>query len=404
MRSPSGGTRPRTTLGVEQLEDRTVPTTYHELYTASLYHRELYRYVDGGGLNYWSSVALSNRGAAAWGIGTSAEAVGVEINRVYTFALGRSASSADRAYWTNAIRSGATLGVVQALIWGSDEALRRTNATTNAFTYLNNVYQFFLGRGIDQASVNFWVGRSNAGAKASEICYAIYASGEGVGRQIDVSYQFNLGRNPSNGEKSYWANTLGTSYGRLALAAGVLGSGEFWNKVQNYGAAVPSGVNVNDPNALAANFLSRLSSVSGGTPGGGDGGTPPTTGATVPSYARGAWFEDTSDVPGLVPRWTISVNATSGDVIAITPASGNTSGVLVGNGTFTVKSVTPTSFGVTFFADVTGTFLSPDGNYLTRVTMQFDSNTAGTVANASFFDPQGNFIDNTSIRIRMVRA
>lgn len=98
-------------------------------YVASMYRDLLKRDPDSDGLNYWT--ARLNNGEARSSISNSIwyspEKYNVRVTDAFSLLLGRAASPADQAYWSNVARqSGPT--AMRSLIMSSDEYWNRSNA------------------------------------------------------------------------------------------------------------------------------------------------------------------------------------------------------------------------------------------------------------------------------------
>jgi hypothetical protein len=140
---------------------------------------------------------------------------------------------------------------VQASILGSDEFFSRVGGDASSF--LNALYGAELGRAADSGGQQFWTPLTGDVAGRTQIARRVEASPEATQRVVATIYQDTLGRAPDGGGLAYWAGQLQQGTSQTTVLAGVLGSNEFFSRMQSYAA----GLNTSDPNVAAATFISE---------------------------------------------------------------------------------------------------------------------------------------------------
>jgi hypothetical protein len=254
MRLFSRSPRPATKtahLHLESLEERAVPTAgFEPTFVALTFHTLLRRDADPAGLAAWTNVA-EHQGldAVVRGIQESPEHQRLELNDLYTGALGRPATEAELESGMTQIQAGRRFDQIEADVYGSDEFFTRVGRTQQGL--LNAIYENELGRGIDPGALQYWEGRLTDGVPAREVDLDLCHSDESVGRDIRTLYTQILGRGAGDSEVGFWLTTELHGRGRDDLVESMLGSTENRNKLQATLSSPPQGVNADDPNALA---------------------------------------------------------------------------------------------------------------------------------------------------------
>ncbi len=149
----------------------------------------------------------------------------------------------------HALQNGATPQDVQASIVGSDEFFSRVGGDPTSF--LNAVYGEVLNRPVDVQGLAFWGPMTGDAAGRTGAVRAIEASPEASELAVTAIYQDTLGRTPDAGGLSYWSGQLESGASQTTVLAGVLGSDEFFSRMQSYVSNYPT----TDPNAAAAHFI-----------------------------------------------------------------------------------------------------------------------------------------------------
>jgi hypothetical protein len=249
-------------LSLETLEKRALPSAVaaspvhpplNDTYLATVYQGELHRAIDPAGLAYWRGQLQQSdsRTQAAQGILGSNEYFNDQIWSDYGALLGRAPDAGGWANYMHALQNGATPQDVQASIMGSDEFFSRVGGDPTSF--LNAVYGEVLNRPVDGQGLAFWAPLTGAVAGRTEAVRAIEASPEASELTVTTIYQDTLGRTPDAGGLSYWSGQLESGASQTTVLAGVLGSDEFFSRMQSYVSNYPT----TDPNMAAAHFITN---------------------------------------------------------------------------------------------------------------------------------------------------
>ena len=228
-------------LRLEPLEERTTPAlfTANDMYVATLYEGLLGRAADLVGFVYWvprlgvgSSTVAHQRVAS--GIATSNEALSRDVQILYQTYLLRAPEANGLSFWFAQLKAGASLNQVRAGILGSNEFFLLTSSNNNQF--LDAVYQFVLGRGIDPTGQAFWTQQLNQGVSRTAVVQQILASQEAGNLKVANFYRDLLGRAPDDGA-AFWTQQLSAGASEFDVIAGFLSSNEFVTDIQNSYAA-----------------------------------------------------------------------------------------------------------------------------------------------------------------------
>jgi hypothetical protein len=272
-------------LALEALETRTVPSNLpagaalaadNQVFLATVYQGELQRPIDGFGLAAWGNELNQNvsRAQVVGAIPNSTEYLSREVATDYRSLLGRNPDPSGLQYFTRVLENGATPQEVQARIMGSDEFFARVSGDlTNfleeyggpalqagsvaqteltAYRFLNAVYGEVLNRPVDATGLAGWSPLAVDAAGRSQIVRDVEASPEATHLAVATIYQDTLGRAPDAAGLAYWAGQLQQGVSQSTVVANVLGSDEFFARLQAYTA--PPGSSA--PNVAAAKFIS----------------------------------------------------------------------------------------------------------------------------------------------------
>ncbi len=256
----NGSRRPKTSarsvpLNVESLETRMVPAQppLNDVFVATLYQVELQRIVDGTGLTYWRNQL--NQGGSRTQVVNSIlntdEVYGREITADYSSLLGRAPDSVGWQHYMQALQQGATPQDVKASILGSDEFYTRAGGTPT--TFLNALYAADLGRSVDVQGLSHWIALTGNAADRTQIAQGVAASTEATRLAVAKIYVDLLGRNPDAGGLAYWSGKLQQGQSVSTVVAGVVGSNEFYSRMQNYVATMDT----TNSNSAAAVFIAE---------------------------------------------------------------------------------------------------------------------------------------------------
>ncbi|HEV3084166.1 MAG TPA: DUF4214 domain-containing protein [Gemmataceae bacterium] len=275
----------RVSLGLETLETRTVPSNMpaisalppdNQVFLATVYQGELQRPIDSVGLSSWGNQLNQNVGRAqvVGAILNSNEYLSREISTDFDALLSRDPDPTGLLHFMQALQNGATPQEVQARIMGSDEFFARVSgdltsflqaygataqvgsvarSELTAYRFLNAVYGEVLNRPVDANGLAGWFALAGDATGRTEIVREVEASPEATQRVVATLYQDTLGRAPDAGGLTYWAGQLQQGVSESAVLAAVLGSDEFFSRMQSYTRQS----NTSDPNIAAATFISE---------------------------------------------------------------------------------------------------------------------------------------------------
>jgi hypothetical protein len=281
--SPASKSPQRVSLGLETLETRTVPSSVpglppdNQIFLATVYQGELQRPIDSSGLASWGNQLDQNvsRAEVVGAILTSNEYLSRELSTDYHLLLGRDPDPSGLLHFMQALENGATPQEVQASIMGSDEFFARVSgdltsflqqyggaalqpgsvarSELTAYRLLNAVYGEVLNRPVDATGLAGWFPLAGDTAGRTRIVSEVEASPEATQLVVSTIYQDVLGRAPDTGGLAYWAGQLQQRVSKSTVLATVLGSDEFFSRMQSYAKQI----NTSDPNVAAATFISE---------------------------------------------------------------------------------------------------------------------------------------------------
>jgi hypothetical protein len=134
------------------------------------------------------------------------EEIAAYLDTVYSDLFGRPVDPSGETTWTAALRSGTPRRAVADAITGSDEF--RTGLITDAYTS-------FLGRMPDAAGTAYWLQRMREGLTIQQMEAGFLSSPEywAAHGSIEILYVYGLyadvlGREPSQGDASFWARAI----------------------------------------------------------------------------------------------------------------------------------------------------------------------------------------------------
>jgi hypothetical protein len=240
--------RLRTRPGLEQLEERCVPTgglSLNQDYVAQLYQDVLGRTPDPTGINYWSGFLDQgmSRGLLAGQLTHTTEALTRALDNLYEHYLGRRADTSGTAAFLPMLVSGQD-EQVQAQLLGSPE-YSQFHQASSLHDFLAHLYVDVLGRPADAAAEAYFGGAQFAGNRTA-IASAVVSSPEANRVLIQQDYERFLQREPDSAGAAYWANALTQSANSLTLAQGILGSDEYFDSphANNDAASTTAGMPV----------------------------------------------------------------------------------------------------------------------------------------------------------------
>lgn len=171
----------------------------------------------------------TTRTAVVDGLMKTDEYRGLDVDRVFTRYLRRSADSGGRTYWINAISKGRALWRFRAQLFGSNEYFTKAGASNGA--YLDKVYLDVLGRLPDPSGRAFWLGKLDAGAERGSVALQFINAAEFRRTTVDNQYLRFLDRKPTAAEQDTWVKKLaGTATGEQDLIASLATSTEYLNR------------------------------------------------------------------------------------------------------------------------------------------------------------------------------
>jgi hypothetical protein len=181
----------------------------------------------------------------------SGEYFGLEITADYNALLGRDPDPTGMLDYLRTLQGGATPQEVRASLLGSDEFFSRVGGDSQSF--LNALYGEELGRAVDPAGLADWAPLTGNAAGRTAVALAVESSPEATQLEVARIYQDTLGRAVDPAGLAFWAGQLQQGQSESAVLAGVLGSGEFFSRMQSY----TTQLNTVDPNVAAETFIAQ---------------------------------------------------------------------------------------------------------------------------------------------------
>jgi Domain of unknown function (DUF4214) len=251
-------------LRLETLENRLTPSVAaNDLFVTSLYQGVLGRNPDATGLAYWTGQlsAGATRTQVAAGITRSSEGLSRDIQIFYQDLLNRPADQTGLTYWFDQTQYGMSLNQVEAGIIGSQEFFNDAGGTNTGF--INAMYQSVLGQPADATAQSFWGNLLNEGNSRIQVAGQLLVGTGDSQLKVTDFYQELLARAPDTTGLQYWAAQLESGTPQLQVLAGILGSDEYFTRVQNTGA----NTGLTDPNQVSTQMLASAKLFSASLPG-----------------------------------------------------------------------------------------------------------------------------------------
>ncbi len=177
---------------------------------------------------------VGNLGLVARALTHSAESYGYFITQAYQRYLDRTPDQAGLQGWIARMQAGLTDEQLEASFIGSTEYIASHGGTGAA--WVRGMYQDLLGRAPDQAGLQGWIERLANGVKPYDVAYGFAASAEREGMRIREDYVTLLGRQPSQPEVNGWVAQFLAGVTNESVIAGFVGSREyFYNPAKGRG-------------------------------------------------------------------------------------------------------------------------------------------------------------------------
>ena len=205
-----------------------------------LYQGGLGREADALGLSFWTEALQQGMGSAAVARGLlgSAEAAAADtvpdavfVGGIYEALLGRTASGAELAFWTELLVSGQARGDVLAGIAASQEAAQQQGDGALVVADLEAVqvghaYHALLGRDADLGGLGFWQAALEAGQDFAAMLAEMATAGEAAARFgqgghaafLERLYAEALGREGDAEGLAFWTAALSNGMARADVA------------------------------------------------------------------------------------------------------------------------------------------------------------------------------------------
>ncbi len=221
----------RKRLGIEVLEDRTVPTTTVPQFVTSLYSTFLHRPPTSAELA--SSVNLLNGGASRATVASnllhSAAFFDAETRSDYQTFLGRSPSSTELANWRAALQGGLSVQQQMANFMASDEFYIKNGATAQG--WINGAYKALLNRAPDSAGENAFLSMGlQSPAARMTAANSLAFSAEEDSNLVNQAFRQILNQTPSSTILNNWTNALRAGVPLAQLDSTLAASGTFFGR------------------------------------------------------------------------------------------------------------------------------------------------------------------------------
>jgi Domain of unknown function (DUF4214) len=145
--------------------------------------------------------------------------------------LRRPADPVGLSFFVNQLERGLSPETVEAAFVSSPEYILDHGNTVGGF--LTGLYNDLLGRTPDLAGFNFWLNRLAAGETPFQVAGQFATGVERETIVIREDYFAFLGRAPDAGGLNHWLTLLHSGFDRAFVAAGILGSNEFFQRNGN---------------------------------------------------------------------------------------------------------------------------------------------------------------------------
>jgi probable HAF family extracellular repeat protein len=209
----------------------TTPNRASELFVKQIYRDLLFREVDAGGLQFWSSqIDDIDQGQARSNvvlrIEQSLEYRNLETQALYWGLLRRPADPGALNASVAFLEAGGPVKQLQAMVLGSAEYFQRRGGGTNA-GFLAALYRDTLGRAIDPGGAAFFGHAMANSTSRTAVALAVMGSQESDAAEAQALYRQFLRRAADPGGSGFFTNVLQRGTTNEGAAAGILASGEF---------------------------------------------------------------------------------------------------------------------------------------------------------------------------------
>ncbi len=219
--------------GEAQIVERLLPDgtrgSADDRFLSELYSDLLGRPIDLEGLNYWRGVLQisSSRGIVAAALEETNEFRSVEVQRLFSRYLGRTAEPAADSYFARALAHGETETQIAASLLASTEYFQTRGAGVDS-RFLNAIYRDALGRALDDAARTFWTQALQAGLPRTDLVRLMLGSDEFRRRVVGELYGELLDRPADPAGEAAFAGWLAAGGRREQVAAALAASDEFF--------------------------------------------------------------------------------------------------------------------------------------------------------------------------------
>jgi hypothetical protein len=206
-----------------------MPLADAQAITRKLYRDMLGRDADAGGVNGWSTAMVGGMPPAqvATGLATSAEYAYAAVDRAYRDVLGRAPDASGIATWTSAIMDGRMRSEdLRIWLFGSVEYFNISGQTNER--YVAALYSKMLGRTASSADVAFWAPLV-ASKGQDAVVRGFWQSMESANIRVQAFYQQYLGRAADAAGMATWPPVL-LARGEGELRSQIVGSVEYRNQ------------------------------------------------------------------------------------------------------------------------------------------------------------------------------
>jgi hypothetical protein len=173
----------------------------------------------------------TTRAAVAATITGSDEYRGIEVDRVFSQFLRRTADPSGRTYWKGKLAEPISMRAFRANLLGSSEYYRNFgfNSPTGFVTAL---YADLLNRAPDSGGLAHWVAQLNGGTSRASVANSFLSSSEARTEIVTTQFLRLANRVPTSSEISLWSDRLlNVRTGETDLVAFLLASNAYFNRV-----------------------------------------------------------------------------------------------------------------------------------------------------------------------------
>jgi hypothetical protein len=206
-------------------------STANQLYVQQLYSRYIGRTPGAGELGYWSGVLDgANRVAVVNAFFHTEEASAVQASSLIHIVLSRASDPSGAGYWGHQLASGLPRAELLAQLYASGEFYANQGATDE--NYVFGIYQSFLGRNPTQGDRSYWAQVAQSQGRLV-VARTILGSTEGITVLIDAAYRLGVQHGADPSGSSYWANQMATgTLGYDGVIVHIIGSAEAYAQAQ----------------------------------------------------------------------------------------------------------------------------------------------------------------------------